>query len=659
MKRRLFPCALFLMLLFSLTLQSTPVHAEPERSHPNSYLNASEIAGIIEQTNKGAEPWASAYRAMLRQADAALAVAPASVTDNGGPNNGHNYLTEAPYCGWPDGCRDGQINPNANRQDYEAAVNVSKAVRNLSLGYAFTGKTHYADAAIRHLKTWALDPATAMNPTFTNNQSYIELSVSVPGLFYGADLLRAYPRWAGSAQQRAFHAWVREMANSATRWSKANNYENWRVNFIAVAGALLDDQSLLDYAWKRYKVVVPQQMDSKGRLLHEYCRKDGLGYSLYALNAMVQTAEIARHRGVNLYEHTASGKGLKLALDYHAPYAGNPEKWPHCQTHPISAENNMALWELAYSYFVDPDYKTVLDRWGRTLTDIRIMGMTSLTHGDHFRLSGVRPPTPEPPGTGGLPPLQPLAVQIRGVEEGQVARGTLTVVADVITGTDELLSQDIEVAFKLSGPITMTQEQRYRPYALMGDDGRTPFGWDTTTAPDGEYTLIATVVHDNSHVAEHIVHFAIDNNGARKPTTVVTLPGRAQAEAYADAHDLTPGNQGGAPYPGDVDIGVERGEPYVGWWQPDEWLTYEISAPQTDTYRILLRARVPRESIRIRIDVDGKVVEPELTLPATGDLPGWKTITSAQLSLTQGKHTLKLTALDDGIDLNWIDVRMD
>lgn len=362
--------------------------------HPNMYLNAAEIAAIKTKVQAGAEPWKTAYERLIADANQALNEKPYSVTKDGGSNDGHDYEAISIYCGWkevdgkePD-CRDGKINPNIKRQDYEEAISLGKAVHNLGLAYAFTQDSKYAQQAISLIRAWCIEPNTRMNPKFTNSQSYIELSITIPGLFFGADLLYNYPDW--SAQEKeTFTEWVAAIANSALKWHRTNNFENWRVNFVAAAGAFLGDESLLNYAFGRYKELIPIQIDPKGRMIKELNRTTSLTYSLYALNAMIQTAEIARHQGVNLYDYTSDGKrGLKLALDYHATYAAdtNPRDWSYQQIKPLNKQDNVALYELAYSYWQEPSYLKVINSWQRPMIEKRILKQITLTHSNRFEL---------------------------------------------------------------------------------------------------------------------------------------------------------------------------------------------------------------------------------------------------------------------------------
>ena len=174
------------------------------------------------------------------------------------------------------------------------------------------------------------------------------------------------------------------MAESALTWNRTNNFENWRVHFIASAGSLLKDETLLDYAFGRFKELVPVQIDERGRMIRELDRTNSLSYSLYAVNAMIQTAEIAKHQDIDLYSYTSDGNaGLEQALDYHAQFAASKEArgWPHEQISSLKALDNVALYEMAYAHWQKPEYLNVIEYWERPMTERRIHWHISLTHG--------------------------------------------------------------------------------------------------------------------------------------------------------------------------------------------------------------------------------------------------------------------------------------
>ena len=331
----------------------------------------------------GEAPYASAGRALRKRAKTALALKPQSVTSVGGtPESGdsHDFFTAPPYA-HAGGTRDGVVNPQADRADYRAVVALSQAVRDLAFAHAVTGEARYAQKALDLIRFWCLAPETRMNPRFTNQQSQIELSISVPALFYGASVLWDDPGWT-SEEKEALHTWVEAFRESGTRWSKENNFENWRLVFLASAAALLGDEAALQDVFAAWKNLLDQQVAQDGSLPRELSRAGSLGYSTYALNAMVQTAEIARHHGTDLYSYVSPrSRSLEQVLAFHAPYVIAPAAWPHQQIKPYKGENG-ALYEVAHAATGNPLYLRVVHHLGRPLYENRVMGPVTLTHGE-------------------------------------------------------------------------------------------------------------------------------------------------------------------------------------------------------------------------------------------------------------------------------------
>lgn len=386
--------------------------------HPNMYLNDNEISIINEKVKANQEPWKTAYGNMISDANSALNLPVQSVTHQG--NTGHDYYTESPYCGWkkvdgkdPD-CRDGQINPNADRGDYNAAIALGKAVRDLGLAYSFTKDSKYADKAIQLINAWSINSATKMNPHFPTGQSQIELAPTMSSMFYGADLIWNYQGW-NSANKEAFKTWTRDFITSAKShtWCAefCQNFENWRLVFISSASVIAEDSDNMNYAFNRWKEVIDLEMDTDGSFKHDRDRAaGGLFYSMFVLLPATIVAEVARHQGVDLYNYKLSdGRGLELALDFHAPYTISPGSWPYTKggfdTDLGRTKSNSAIYEIAYSFKKKSSYEKVISGLGRPMYDMRVLGPTTLTHADSYISIIPGPtyvPTPGPtpaPGT--------------------------------------------------------------------------------------------------------------------------------------------------------------------------------------------------------------------------------------------------------------------
>lgn len=374
--------------------------------HPNMFINANEIANIKEKVLANQEPWNSAYDQMITNANNGLNTPVQSVTFGGttpGSGDIHDYWTDYPILS------DGVPDPNADRTDYNAALKMTKALRDVALAYAFTGDSVYGDKAVQLINTWAINPTTKMNPRYTNYQSRIELSITMPSLFYGADLIWNYPGW-NAADKAAFKVWASQLIDSAKTWSGQSNVENWRMVLISSASVMADDTNNLQFATDNWKALISDQMNTDGSLIYELQRTNSLSYSIFATNAMIQTAEIARHHGIDLYNYKLpDGRGLELSLDFLAPYITDPSTWPNQQITTYTGES-VAIYELAYSFKQKSSYTNVINRWGRPMYETKTMGPVTLTHAYANFNIGTPIPTIPTPTPGPTPIVTPTPV---------------------------------------------------------------------------------------------------------------------------------------------------------------------------------------------------------------------------------------------------------
>ena len=463
------------------------------------FLSPERLTAIKSKIKAGEEPWTSAYRQLLRNAKGALSAKPRSVVDNGGPAGGskdrHKFGTDHPTAS------------NADRSDYSAAIKMGNWIRDLGLAYAFTGEDRYANKAVDLLYHWAVNPATRMTPSTENfsphragssrrKQNSIELYITLPKMFYGASLVAGHRRWAekGARAEATFNNWTRTLLNHANGYYggyRPNNIYAWWLSMRASAAALLGDRASLNRAFSEWKSTAIEQIDRQGKLERELERTDALGYSFYGMKALVMTAEIASHYGVDLYGYQdgKGGSAIKRALDYHAPYASNPKAWPHAGADGRDMTSAAATYELAYSRWQDRRYLNALNNNGRPLRDARVAGNTTLTHANLFKLKTA--PAPQP---------AKAQVKFLSPKADQVFRAPATITLEV--GLDGFAPQSTTVIYFANG-------------AQIGRSTSAPhrFVWENV-AP-GAYTLTAT---------------ASDRNGVRGQTSggiEVQVAGRA------------------------------------------------------------------------------------------------------------------------------------
>ncbi len=372
-------------LAICLVITSLPLntlHASDQAKQgliPSILLTSEEVAQLRERAQS--PEWRVQADALRKAAESALDEPYASVTA-GGPvrhENPHLYWTELPYQ-HAGGQRDGVVNPQQDRTDYQAAIALGRQVRDLSLAYVLTDDQRYARSAIERLLVWCVHESTRMEPSFPNNQSRIELCITLPGAFYGMSLLQGCTAWKPGEYQ-AVRQWVGDFVKATRKWDGANNFGNWRVVLLASGSVIADDRESMEVAWTAWKRLFDKQVSPEGFLPEETRRSKSLFYSTYALNAMVMGAEIARRQGVDLWGHrNAHGMNLGDVLKVHAAYVIEPDTWPHRQIEAYQGEN-AACYEWAWATTGETLFAQVIARWGRPLQETRIAGPVTLTHG--------------------------------------------------------------------------------------------------------------------------------------------------------------------------------------------------------------------------------------------------------------------------------------
>lgn len=290
----------------------------------------------------------------------------------------HDYRSIAPYW-WPDPAkadglpyvrRDGETNPDRDTAAFDrtAIGRMSDDVTTLSLAYYYAGDRRYAIKAAAMIRTWFLDPATAMNPN-------ARFAQGIPGREHGraegvldtsafqpvidAVGLLAPSRALTRAENRRLELWFSRyidwMLTSPTGRAEnaaSNNHGIWFDDQVAqyalfarrpdVARAVVTA-----FATKR----IAAQFDPSGKLPAELTRTRSLHYSIYALTPAYNVAEIAACLGYDLWNYRdPAGRGLRSATDFLAAYRGNIAAWPYREIRPEPGELNALLTRANWAW---------------------------------------------------------------------------------------------------------------------------------------------------------------------------------------------------------------------------------------------------------------------------------------------------------------------
>ncbi|MBC7390543.1 MAG: carbohydrate-binding protein, partial [Opitutaceae bacterium] len=143
------------------------------------------------------------------------------------------------------------------------------------------------------------------------------------------------------------------------------------------------------------------------------------------------------------------------------------------------------------------------------------------------------------------------------------------------------------------------------------------------------------------------------------------IPGRIEAEDYdiggegVAFHEANAsGNQGLATYRNDeVDIETTKdvdGSYNLSYVLNIEWVEYSVNVSAAGKYDLSLRVATDAAGKTMHAEIDGQNITGAITIPNTGGYQTWQTVTVPNLSLTIGKHTLRLAFDADYFNLNYV-----
>lgn len=300
----------------------------------------------------------AAYRDLIARADKALPMKPASVMDKRSiPVSGdrHDYVSLARYW-WPNPAnpkgpyvrRDGDTNPDieSNRFDRSALSRMSREADTLALAYYYSGERKYADGAARVIRTWFLDPATAMNPNMNFAQAVPGVANGrAEGVLDGASFIAVIdsagliaPSGALTPTETAalenwfarYVDWMLKSPNGKEEGKASNNHGLWYDAQVARFALFARKPEIARKIVAAFpKARIAQQVDAAGALPAELGRTRSFHYSLYALGAAYTVADSAACLGIDLYRTDEKGRSLRKATDYVAAYRGRAADWPY------------------------------------------------------------------------------------------------------------------------------------------------------------------------------------------------------------------------------------------------------------------------------------------------------------------------------------------
>ena len=340
------------------TCQGVEGHAAAFGARRTFLLDPADLT-VIKAVRDSDPAVRAAYADLLRSADAALARKPGSVMDKTTiplSDDRHDYLSLAPYW-WPDPAdpkapyvrRDGEVNPRRDTKAFDrtALGRLVSDSETLALAYYYSNDPKYAVKAAQLIRTWFLDPATAMNPNMSYAQAVpgrengraegvLDTSgfmavIDAVGLVAPSGALTAAETTALEGWFARYVDWMRTSPNGKGEAAAKNNHGIWydaQLTQFALFARRPDIAERTVTAFPKARIAV--QFAPNGALPAELARTRSFHYALYALHPAYDVAKLGTCMGHDLWSYRdAKGRGLRTATDYLAAYRGRQAQWPY------------------------------------------------------------------------------------------------------------------------------------------------------------------------------------------------------------------------------------------------------------------------------------------------------------------------------------------
>jgi hypothetical protein len=331
--------------------------------------DAKKIAVNKTKLKAGDANLSIAYQYLIKEADAALKIAPMSVMEKKHvPPSGdkHDYMSLAPYH-WPDPekkdglpyiRKDGQTNPEVKEYlDKQYMPQMIGLVQTLAQAYYFSGQERYASHAALLLKTWFLNPETRMNPNLNFAQAIKGVNTGRgAGLIDARHLIKVIDavgfiqqskHWQPQDQEGmeqwfgSFLHWMETSDNGLHELKTQNNHGTWydaqRLAFALFIDSTAKAKTIVASALNR----LDEQMDNAGYFPREMARTMSLHYAAFNLEAFFLIAQMAEYVDIDVWNHTSTeGKSLSKAFNVLKPYLMNEQPWAGQQIRPFDFEED-------------------------------------------------------------------------------------------------------------------------------------------------------------------------------------------------------------------------------------------------------------------------------------------------------------------------------
>lgn len=212
---------------------------------------------------------------------------------------------------------------------------------------------------------------------------------------------------------------------------------------------------------------------------------------------------------------------------------------------------------------------------------------------------------------------------------------------------------------------TIARVEFYSGSVKVGEDISAPYSYKWNNVPPGNYNISVKAIDNlGGETVSAPVNVSVSSPSTPFNGTPAKIPGRVQAEKFDIGgpniayYDKTPNNEGKYFRQEGVDIGeINSNEGYaVGWIAAGEWLKYSIDVAASKKYDFKLRLSSIYTGKTLHIEIDGVNVTGTVNIPSTESWNNWTIVTVPNISLSEGKHIMRVVMDSEGFYIDHIDI---
>lgn len=287
-------------------------------------------------------------------------VVPVTAKPQASPSgDAHDYVSFARYY-WPDPKKPGGLPYISHdghhnlRQvalgDHERLFHFAETVEVLAAAWQVDHDAAVAKRAGDWLRAWFVTPATRMTPSLEYAQvrlGHAHNHGNPPGvldarclsqvidsllILHGSPALTESDEAAIKQWFTSYLDWLMTAQNAREEHAAKNNHGTWFLAQAIPIARYCGRDDLARQLCEEDKARIGSQVRPDGRQPEEIRRVDGLGYSVFNIEAQFEVARHAQALGIDLWHYTApNGGSLRRAVEFLRPYNANPAGWPTSQ----------------------------------------------------------------------------------------------------------------------------------------------------------------------------------------------------------------------------------------------------------------------------------------------------------------------------------------